>query len=166
MARSTFAAQQTELGRVKVQLADALRDLDRKKSLVDMKYISPAELDRVRTLFDATREQQKAVEAQIQVAAPQVDSAQATVKQRQALLQQAEVDLGRTVIRAPVDGTVILRNIDAGQTVVYPPKPCPPRCARATHRCSTWWARPRGDSTGWSERCLPSSGAKRVPETK
>ena len=117
VARSALAAQQAELGRVKVQLADALRDLDRKKSLVDMKYISPAELDRARTLHDATREQQKAVEAQIQVAAAQVDSAQATVKQRQALLQQAEVDLGRTVIRAPVDGTVILRNIDAGQTV-------------------------------------------------
>lgn len=117
VARSALAAQQAELGRVRVQLADALRDLERKKSLVEKNYLSPAELDRARTLYDATREQEKAVEAQIQVNRSQVESAQASVKQRQALLQQAQVDLERTVIRAPVDGTVILRNIDAGQTV-------------------------------------------------
>jgi HlyD family secretion protein len=117
VARSALVAQQAELGRVRVQLADALRDLERKKTLVEKNYLSPAELDRARTLYDATREQQKAVEAQIQVNAAQIESAQASVKQRQALLQQAEVDLERTVIRAPVDGTVILRNIDAGQTV-------------------------------------------------
>ena len=117
VARSALAAQQAELGRVRVQLADALRDLERKKSLVDKNYLSPAELDRARTLYDATREQQRAVEAQIQVNQAQIESAQASVKQRQALLQQAQVDLERTVIRAPVDGTVILRNIDAGQTV-------------------------------------------------
>jgi HlyD family secretion protein len=39
------------------------------------------------------------------------------VKQRESLLRQAQVDLERTIIRAPVDGTVILRNVDAGQTV-------------------------------------------------
>ena len=33
------------------------------------------------------------------------------------MLKQAQVDLERTIIRAPVNGTVILRNIDAGQTV-------------------------------------------------
>lgn len=117
VARSALAAQQAELGRIRVQLADALRDLERKKTLVAKNYLSPAELDRARTLYDATSEQQKAVEAQLQVNAAQIESAQASVKQRQALLQQAAVDLERTVIRAPVDGTVILRNIDAGQTV-------------------------------------------------
>jgi HlyD family secretion protein len=39
------------------------------------------------------------------------------VKQREALLKQAEMDLERTIIRAPVDGTVILRNVAAGQSV-------------------------------------------------
>jgi HlyD family secretion protein len=46
-----------------------------------------------------------------------VKSALAAVKQRESLLRQAQVDLDRTIIRAPVDGTVILRNVDAGQTV-------------------------------------------------
>ncbi len=117
VARSNMAAQQAELGRVKVNLADAERDLERKKSLVDKKYISPAELDKARTVFDSTREQLKAVQAQLQVSRAQVRSALATVKQRESLLKQSEVDLERTIIRAPVDGTVILRNVDAGQTV-------------------------------------------------
>ena len=117
VARSNQAAQQAELGRVKVTLADAQRDLERKKSLVDKNYISPAELDKARTVYDSTREQLKAVQAQLQVSEAQVRSALATVKQRESLLKQAEVDLERTIIRAPVDGTVILRNVDAGQTV-------------------------------------------------
>ncbi len=117
VARSALAAQQAESGRVRVQLADAERDFERKRMLVDRKFISPAELDKAKTLLDATREQLKSVEAQIQVNASQISSAQAAVKQREALLKQAQVDLERTVIRAPVDGTVILRNIDAGQTV-------------------------------------------------
>jgi HlyD family secretion protein len=57
------------------------------------------------------------VQAQIRVNEAQVSSALASVKQRESLLRQAQVDLERTIIRAPVDGTVILRNVDAGQTV-------------------------------------------------
>ena len=57
------------------------------------------------------------VPGQIQVSEAQVTAARATVKQRVSLLKQAQVDLERTIIRAPVDGTVILRNVDAGQTV-------------------------------------------------
>ncbi len=117
VARSGLAAQQAEVGRVKVTLLDAQRDYERKKSLVERNFISGAELDKARTLLDATRQQLKAVEAQIQVGDAQVLSALATVKQRDSLLKQSQVDLERTIIRAPVDGTVILRNIDAGQTV-------------------------------------------------
>ena len=117
VARSGLAAQQAEVSRVKVTLAEALRDLERKKSLVDKNYISGAELDKSRSLADAMREQLNAVQAQIQVSEAQVRSAQAAVKQRESLLKQAQVDLERTIIRAPVDGTVILRNVDAGQTV-------------------------------------------------
>ncbi len=117
VARSNLIAQQAELGKTRVALLDAERDLERKKMLVDKKFISPAELDKARTVYDTTREQIKAVQAQIQVSEAQVSSALAAVKQRESLLRQAQVDLERTIIRAPVDGTVILRNVDAGQTV-------------------------------------------------
>jgi HlyD family secretion protein len=117
VARSGLAAQQAELGRVKVNLAEAQRDFERKKSLVEKNYISGAELDKALTVLDSTREQLKAVQAQLKVNQAQISSARAAVKQRESLLKQAQVDLERTIIRAPVDGTVILRNIDAGQTV-------------------------------------------------
>ena len=117
VARSSLAAQQAEFGRVKIALSDAERDLARKKMLVDKKFMSPAELDKATVVLDSTREQMKAVQAQIEVSAAQVQRAIAAVKQRDSLLRQAQVDLERTLIRAPVDGTVILRNVDAGQTV-------------------------------------------------
>lgn len=117
VASAGLAVQKAEVGRVKVNLAEAERDLNRKKLLVEKNFISPAELDKATTLVDATREQLKSVEAQISVNESQIGNAQAAVKQREALLKQAQVDLERTIIRAPVNGTVILRNIDAGQTV-------------------------------------------------
>ncbi len=117
VARAGQAAQQAELGRINVMLHDARRDFERKRTLVDKNFISGAELDKARTVLDSTREQLKAIEAQQHVSQAQVRSALAAVKQRESLLRQAEVDLERTVIRAPVDGTVILRNVDAGQTV-------------------------------------------------
>lgn len=117
VALSGLAAQQAELGRVKVTLADAQRDVERKRALVEKKFISEAELEKAITVLEATREQLKAVQAQLKVSEAQVASARAAVKQRESLLRQAQVDLERTFIRAPVDGTVILRNVDAGQTV-------------------------------------------------
>jgi len=117
VARSQYVAQMAEAGRVKVNLADAKRDYERKKTLVAKNFISPSDRDKAKTLLDATREQLKSVEAQIKVSQAQIGSALAAVKQREALLKQAQVDLERTIIRAPVDGTVILRNVDAGQTV-------------------------------------------------
>ena len=115
--RSALAAQQAELARLRVNLLDAERDYKRKKSLVEKNFISPADRDKAKTLFDATREQLRAAQAQAKVNEAQIDSALAAVKQREALLHQSEVDLEKTIIRAPVDGTVILRNVDAGQTV-------------------------------------------------
>jgi len=76
-----------------------------------------AEFGRMKIARDSTREQLKAVQAQIEVSQGQVQSAVAAVKQRDSLLRQAQIDLERTVIRAPVDGTVVLRNVAAGQTV-------------------------------------------------
>src|SRR5262245_1953511 len=84
VARSGLAAQQAELGRVRVTLAEAQRDVERKKALVEKKFISAAELDKATVVVDATREQQKAVQAQTKVSEAQVSSARAAVKQREA----------------------------------------------------------------------------------
>ena len=76
-----------------------------------------AEFGRAKLARDSTREQLKTIQAQIELSQRQVQSAVAAVKQRDSLLRQAQIDLERTVIRAPVDGTVVLRNVAAGQTV-------------------------------------------------
>lgn len=109
-ARATVAVQQAELYRAKVNLADAERDHARKQSLVEKNFISPAELDKAQTTLEAARAQLSVVEAQARNSA-------ALVRQREAQLGQAKVDLSRTEIRAPVDGIVIKRSVEPGQTV-------------------------------------------------
>ncbi len=109
-ARATVAVQQAEIFRARVNLAEAERDFERKKTLVEKNYLSPAELDKAQTVRDAARAQMRVVEAQAQNSA-------ALVKQREAQVGQARVDLGRTEIRAPADGIVIKRSVEPGQTV-------------------------------------------------
>ena len=55
--------------------------------------------------------------AALDVSRAQLRSSQATLSQRQASLQSAQLDLDRTIIRSPIDGVVIERSVDVGQTV-------------------------------------------------
>jgi HlyD family secretion protein len=59
----------------------------------------------------------RSAQAQLEVAQAQQKEAEANVRQKQAALDQALVDLEHTYIRSPVDGVVISRNVDLGQTV-------------------------------------------------
>jgi HlyD family secretion protein len=65
----------------------------------------------------AARAQLSSVQAALRVAEAQLKAAEATVRQKQAALDQARADLDRTQIRAPVNGVVVSRNVDVGQTV-------------------------------------------------
>ncbi|PYO26765.1 MAG: efflux RND transporter periplasmic adaptor subunit, partial [Candidatus Rokuibacteriota bacterium] len=56
-------------------------------------------------------------EAQLKVAQAQLDTARAQVGQSEASLRQSQLDLEHTIIRAPVEGVVVSRNVDVGQTV-------------------------------------------------
>jgi len=109
-ARATVAVQQAELYRAKVNLAEAERDLARKQTLVAKHFLSPAELDKAQTTLEAARAQLRVVEAQ-------ASNSAALVRQREAQLGQARVDLSRTEIRAPIDGIVVKRSVEPGQTV-------------------------------------------------
>jgi HlyD family secretion protein len=81
-----------------------------------------AEAQRMKKQRGTTRSKLAAVRGRIRIGEAQLASALASVKQREAQLDQAQTDLERTVIRAPVDGTVILRNVDAGQMVSASPQ--------------------------------------------
>lgn len=108
--RAAFAVQRAELARARASLADAQRDYDRKKLLVEKNFISAAERDKAQTTYDVAL-------ASTQVAEAQASNSAAMVKQRESQLLQAKVDLERTAIRSPVDGIVVKRSVDTGQTV-------------------------------------------------
>lgn len=110
-------AQRAEVSRSEVNLAEAKRDYERKQALVEKGFISAADRDKALSAYNSTQEQLKTARAQLAVAEAQAKNAEAVVKQREAQLAQARVDLDRTIIRAPVDGVVIKKSVDAGQTV-------------------------------------------------
>jgi HlyD family secretion protein len=102
-AEADAEAARSALGRARVSMLNTQRDLARSKELVEKNFVSPADLDAKQATFD--------------LAVADVKNAQATVAQREAALASARVDLGRTEIKAPVDGVVIKRSVDVGQTV-------------------------------------------------
>jgi HlyD family secretion protein len=55
--------------------------------------------------------------AQVTAALAQESQARAQVQQKQAAVQVAQTNLDYTIIHAPIDGTVVARNVDVGQTV-------------------------------------------------
>lgn len=115
--QANIAAQRAQLSQVEVTIADARRDLERKQQLVEKGFISGAERDKAQATYNALVEQGKAAQAQVQVAIANAGNAQAGVKQREAALAQAKIDLERTAIKAPVNGVVIKRSVEKGQTV-------------------------------------------------
>jgi HlyD family secretion protein len=115
--RANVAALHAEVSRAKVNLAEARRELERNRTLHEKNFISAAVLDKSQSVFDVAREQLKIVQAQLAVGESQVRNVEAQVRQREAQLAQAKVDLERTSIRAPVDGIVVKKSVEPGQTV-------------------------------------------------
>jgi HlyD family secretion protein len=102
-ARANLAAAQANVAKAKVSVEDAKRTLDRNKEMMKRELLAQSEMDASQTAYDAA------------VAQYEVNRAQ--VNQAQAALNQSMVDLNNTIIRSPVDGIVVSRNIDVGQTV-------------------------------------------------
>jgi HlyD family secretion protein len=109
-ARAGQGVQQAEVSRARANLSNAQRDYERKKTLVEKNFISPAERDTAQNNLDAARAALASAEAQVR-------NGEAVVRQREAQLAAARVDLQRTSITAPVDGIVVKRSIEPGQTV-------------------------------------------------
>ena len=120
--RSGLETEQADLGRAAAAVAAAEREVERKRPLADKGFISAAELGRARSALEAARGEREALQAQMKKNEAQLAQAGAVVKRREAALRQTQAALERTLIRAPVDGTVILRNVAAGQTVAAGPQ--------------------------------------------
>ena len=117
VARGNLIVRQAEINKARIVLDEALRNLERKRGLIAQGFLSAAELDTAQSGAETAREQLSLAKADAGVAGAQVANAQAQAGQRRAALKQARIELERTVIRSPVDGVVISRNVDVGQTV-------------------------------------------------
>jgi HlyD family secretion protein len=116
-AQANVASSNAQVSRAKLDLAEAQRDLDRQQVLVDKQFVTQSVADKARALVATLVEGVKVADAQVAVTAAQVKSAQASVAQRESSLAQARIDLARTKITSPVNGIVIKRSIEKGQTV-------------------------------------------------
>ncbi len=116
-AQANVQSALAQVARAQVDLAEAQRDERRKRDLLAQNFISSAELETAAAKSQLAAEALKVAQAQHAVAQAQAQSAAAIVRQREAQLAQARVDLERTQIRSPVDGIVIKRSVEVGQTV-------------------------------------------------
>ena len=92
-----------DLERLKVGLADAKQKYDRAKAMFDKSLIPRTDLE--------------TAEVNVKSADAQIKSAEAALVQAKASLNNQKVNLDHTIITAPIDGIVISRNVDQGQTV-------------------------------------------------
>ena len=130
-AQAGVATANANVVRAASAVNDAKPKLDRRDELVREGVMSKedgetaqatydqavASLDAAKAQYTAAQANVSAAQAQVQVSRTQLSSAQADVKQDQAALEQAQADLDHTYIQAPVDGVVVARNVDVGQTV-------------------------------------------------
>lgn len=114
---ANVAVQKAEVARSEANLAEAKRDVERKKSLVEKNFIAASEAEKADSVYKAQLAGLESAKAQLGVAEANARNSQAVVKQREAQLSQAKVDLDRTAIRAPVDGVVVKKSVEPGQTV-------------------------------------------------
>ncbi|HEX7176260.1 MAG TPA: efflux RND transporter periplasmic adaptor subunit [Pyrinomonadaceae bacterium] len=144
--RAGVSGAEANVAVLKAQLDDAASFMRQQESLVQSGIISQRELETARTSYrtaearynqsqaqlnqavvgeksasssgqaQATAQVQNA-QAQIVQAEAQVRNAQAQVQQAQAALQLSELNASHTTIRSPIDGVVVSRNVDVGQTV-------------------------------------------------
>ena len=89
--------------KAKATATQAERELNRTKELAKKEFISQADLDTAQSAYE--------------VAVAGVSAANASLAQARAALKQARLNLDYTTITSPIDGTVISRAVDVGQTV-------------------------------------------------
>ncbi len=125
-----------KLAEAQAAAAEARRDqaeleLQRKLLLSRSGVATEREVSQLRTLHDTSEAELRAAqeqvemqanaieiaEADVRMAAANLKNAEAVVEEKQAVLDESEVELGRTVVRAPIDGVVISREVNPGQAV-------------------------------------------------
>jgi HlyD family secretion protein len=109
-AQANLTAGKANVEKAKATDIQAKADYVRNEGLAKEGVVSPQQLDLARANADTSSAAVSAAEAQVVQAAAQV-------QQKEAAVAVAKTNLDYTTIHAPIDGTVIARNVDVGQTV-------------------------------------------------
>lgn len=109
-AKANLSVAKANLEKVKATAVQTKADYDRALQLTQQNITSKQQLDLAKSNFDSANASVGAAEAA-------VTQAEAQVSQKTAALSVAQTNLNYTVIRSPIDGTVVARNVDVGQTV-------------------------------------------------
>ncbi|MCU0243070.1 MAG: efflux RND transporter periplasmic adaptor subunit [Vicinamibacteria bacterium] len=102
-ARANLISARANSERAQASVTDTRQKFARAKELFTQKLISQNEFETAQVNYESAVAQQK--------------SSDASVSQAEANVNQAQVDLDHTIIQTPIDGVVINRNVDVGQTV-------------------------------------------------
>jgi len=109
-AKANLVAAQANLEKSRAGLVQTKADYDRALGLFRAGIQPQQQLDLAKANFDSAK-------ATVNGAAANVTQAEAQVSQKNAAVTVAQTNLNYTVIRSPIDGTVVARNVDVGQTV-------------------------------------------------
>jgi len=137
--RQTALAATADVERAKISLDDAERELKRKEGLATTGDAPREQRDEAQTTAATARvsldtatahaaaaqASYAASQSELQAAEAQADAAAADIRRRDAAVAQARVDLAATEIHAPIDGTIIARNVDLGEVVAAGPQAPP-----------------------------------------
>jgi HlyD family secretion protein len=109
-AEANVTAAEANLVKANAVLAQARAEYDRVVTMVQAGVETQQTLDVDRAAFESAR-------AGVEAAVAGVAQARAQVDQKQAAVEVAHINIDHTVIRSPIDGIVVARNVDVGQTV-------------------------------------------------
>src|SRR5215472_7488140 len=109
-AKANLVAAQANLDKARAGLVQSKADYDRTVGLFRDGVTSQQQLDLAKANYDSAN-------AAVNGGLASVKQAEAQVSQKQAAVEVAQTNLNYTVIKSPIDGTVVARNVDVGQTV-------------------------------------------------
>jgi HlyD family secretion protein len=109
-SEANLEAARANLEKAKAALVQTKADYDRAVGLTKDGVMSKQQLDLAKSNYDAAS-------ASVDAAAANITQAEAQISLKEAAVSVAQTNLDYTVIRSPIDGTVVARNVDVGQTV-------------------------------------------------
>jgi HlyD family secretion protein len=109
-AKANVVAANANLDKARASLVQTRADYDRAVAMMETNIGTQQALDQAKAAYESAK-------AAVNAATAAVAQANAQVRQKEAAVEVARTNLDYTIIRSPIDGTVVARNVDVGQTV-------------------------------------------------